>query len=128
MYSGEMRVELSFNDQQWTQQERQYEYLTPWTALSVYPTAGPTLGGTFVQVRGVGLHASATGEANPVMWRLAFVVHDKNADAQLDASELNALVEQLRGDGALPCAPRPRLARRPRIHRERLATPARVCL
>lgn len=68
----------------------------------VYPTAGPTDGGTFVQVRGVGLYASATGEANPLMWRLSFVANDGDADAQLDATELDSLVAQLREDGALP--------------------------
>ena len=104
MYCGELRVELTYNDQQWTQQQLSYEYLTPWTALSVYPTAGPTLGGTFVQVRGVGLYATGTGEANPVSWRLGFMAHDANADAQLDMTELDALITNLRNDGALPCA------------------------
>ena len=49
-YSGRFRVELSFDDQHWTQQQMQYEYITPWRALSVYPVAGPAAGGTFVQV------------------------------------------------------------------------------
>ena len=49
-YSGRFRVELSFDDQHWTQQHMQYEYMTPWRALSVSPTSGPAIGGTLVQV------------------------------------------------------------------------------
>ena len=102
VYAGNLRVELTFNDQQWTHSLRQFEYVTPWSAVAVYPTAGPTLGGTFVQVIGVGLYAAATAEANPVMWRLGFVAHDQNSDAHLDVAELDGLIEEMRADGALP--------------------------
>ena len=102
LHGGDQRVELSFNDQQWTQRRLHYEYVTPWKALSVYPTAGPITGGTFVQVRGLGLYALAAGEANPLLWRSAFVSHDLNEDAQLEPVELHALIERLHQEGKLP--------------------------
>ena len=85
LHGGDQRVELSFNDQQWTQRRLHYEYVTPWKALSVYPTAGPITGGTFVQVRGLGLYALAAGEANPLLWRSAFEI-------PADAGALSAVI------------------------------------
>jgi hypothetical protein len=89
-------------DQQWTQAALSYTYVTPWSATAVHPTAGPTRGGTFVQVRGVGLYASATAQANPELWRTSFVSHDANGNAQLDYDELAVLVQSLRARAALP--------------------------
>lgn len=102
VYTGFTRVELTFNDQQWTEGQLRYEYHSPWHVSSIYPAAGPVEGGTFVQVRGMGLYASATGEANPVLWHQAFRVHDANADAQLEMEELVRLLAQLKEAGALP--------------------------
>ena len=39
VFSGLFRVELGFNDQQWTQRALQYEYVVPWRAVALYPAA-----------------------------------------------------------------------------------------
>ena len=102
VYSGRFRVELSFEDQHWTQSAHSYEYVPPWRAVSVYPSAGPLAGGTFVQVAGSGLYAAATGEANPEKWRVAFEAHDANGDAQLSPAEFYRAIRSLHAADALP--------------------------
>ena len=68
VFSGPYRVELTFNDQQWTQRLLEYEYTVPWRAVAIYPSSGPLLGGTFVQVLGTGMIAAATDGITPVAW------------------------------------------------------------
>ena len=101
-FAGAYRVELSANDQQWTQQALRFEYLVPWHTVALYPSSGPAAGGTFVQVGGRGLAASATGEVDAAVWRDAFASFDADADAHLTSAELLALVTQLRADQSLP--------------------------
>ena len=55
-----------------------------------------------MQVRGAGLYAAATREANPFTWRDAFSTFDANNDAMLDRAELEQLVSALIAEGALP--------------------------
>ena len=101
-FAGTYRVELSANDQQWTQQALRYEYLVPWHTVALYPSSGPAAGGTFVQVAGRGLTAAATGEVDASVWRDAFASFDADANAHLTSAELLALVAQLRVDQSLP--------------------------
>lgn len=101
-YAGPYRIELTANDQQWTQRALTYEYLPPWDVTSLYPSSGPSLGGTFIQVRGVGLYAAATGAVHPVAWHDAFITHDANANAQLEPQELEGAIAHARAAGALP--------------------------
>ena len=101
-YAGPYRLELTANDQQWTQRALTYEYLSPWDVLSLYPSSGPSLGGTFIQVRGMGLYAAATGEVHPVAWYGAFITHDVDANAQLEPQELEGAIAHVRAAGALP--------------------------
>ena len=101
-YAGPSRLELTANDQQWTQRALTYEYLSPWDVLSLYPSSGPSLGGTFIQVRGMGLYAAATGEVHPVAWYGAFITHDVDANAQLEPQELEGAIAHVRAAGALP--------------------------
>ena len=65
VYAGAFRLELSFNDQQWTQRHLVYEYRTPWAVRSLYPSAGPTDGGTVVTVRGDGFLPIDTPHLSP---------------------------------------------------------------
>ena len=104
VFSGPYRVELSFNDQQWTQEQLTYEYVPPWETRGggLYPSSGPLLGGTLVQVLGVGTAAAATGDANAIAWRAAFFSHDANQDLAIDAAELPGLVASLVARRALP--------------------------
>ena len=101
-YSGIERVELTFNNQQWTSRLLEYDYVVPWRALSLYPTAGPSVGGTFVQVRASGLYAAATEEPNLEQWRLAFTPADADNSSRLELAELSTALERLRLEGALP--------------------------
>jgi hypothetical protein len=91
VYSGIQRVELSFDDQQWTQFGIGFDYIVPWRALSVYPSSGPVTGGTYVQVAAKGLHAAATAYPNPEQWRLAFSPADADNNSRLDAQELTTV-------------------------------------
>ena len=67
VYGGRFRVELSFNDQQWTQRNHSFEYLPPWSPLSVYPTAGPSAGGTPYITTGAS-GGSALPMGQPAAW------------------------------------------------------------
>ena len=84
VFSGPYRVELTFNDQQWTQRLLEYEYTVPWRAVAIYPSSGPLLGGTFVQVLGTGMIAAATNGIRPDAWRAAFLAHDTDEDLVLN--------------------------------------------
>ena len=101
-YAGEYRVELTFNDQQWTKGRREYEYTVPWRAVGAYPSSGPAAGGTLVQVAGGRLSPIATGAANPQKWTAAFTAFDTDGDVRLSLLELTGLVASLVDAEALP--------------------------
>jgi hypothetical protein len=43
----------------------EYEYTVPWRATALYPSSGPLLGGTFVQVLGTGMTLTLTLTLTP---------------------------------------------------------------